>query len=270
MSDLLKRSFAPIVRSAWDEIDAQARNILKGNLSARTLVDFDGPKGWTLSAVNLGRVTFNQKESLIPGSGWGLREVLPLIELRVLFKLSIKELDDIERGLKNPDFDSLDEACRKTALFEERAIYYGLKKAGIDGLLAVTPHKSIDLNKDPENYQEIIETGIVTLQKNGIGGPYNLVLGSLPYQLLQQGDKKGYPLYKRIKDILRGDILWSPAVEGGALISCRGGDYAMTVGQDLSIGYLNHDPAEVELFVTESFTFQVFEPAAALEFKLKS
>ncbi len=269
MSDLLKRSFAPIVGSAWDEIDTQAKTVLRGNLSARTLVDFNGPHGWTLSAVNLGKVTINQKEGSLPGVAWGKREVLPLIEFRVPFKLNIEDLDNLERGLKNPDLDPLDEAGRKAALFEERAIYYGLKKAGIEGILSSSSHKPIDLPGDPENYQEIIETGIVTIQKSGIGGPYYLVLGSLPYQLLQQGDKRGYPLFKRVKDMLRGDILWSPAIEGGALISGRGGDYELTVGQDLSIGYLNHDTAQVELFIAESFTFRILEPAAALEFKLK-
>jgi len=48
------------------------------------------------------------------------------------------------------------------------------------------------------------------------------------------------------------------------LLSVRGGDYELHVGQDWSVGYLGHDRQTVELFLTESFTFRVLEPAAAV------
>jgi uncharacterized linocin/CFP29 family protein len=51
------------------------------------------------------------------------------------------------------------------------------------------------------------------------------------------------------------------------LLSTRGGDYELTVGQDLSIGYASHDRTDVELFLTESFTFRVLEEKAAVFLK---
>jgi uncharacterized linocin/CFP29 family protein len=36
------------------------------------------------------------------------------------------------------------------------------------------------------------------------------------------------------------------------------------VGQDLAIGYAHHDKDQVELYLTESLTFRVLEPAAAV------
>jgi uncharacterized linocin/CFP29 family protein len=60
-------------------------------------------------------------------------------------------------------------------------------------------------------------------------------------------------------------LVWAPALQGGAvLLSVRGGDYELTVGQDLSIGYAVHDRTDVELFLTESFTFRVLEEKAAI------
>lgn len=59
-------------------------------------------------------------------------------------------------------------------------------------------------------------------------------------------------------------------LEGGAVLSVRGGDFVLTVGQDLSIGYKLHEAREIELFFTESFTFQVLEPAAAVALNLQS
>ena len=56
----------------------------------------------------------------------------------------------------------------------------------------------------------------------------------------------------------------APAIEGGVLLSLRGGDYELHVGQDLSVGYAAHDRQVVELYITESFTFRTLEPAAAV------
>ena len=59
--------------------------------------------------------------------------------------------------------------------------------------------------------------------------------------------------------------MWAPALDAGALLlTTRGGDYELTVGQDLSIGYSVHDRDNVELYLTESFTFRVLEDKAAI------
>ena len=74
----------------------------------------------------------------------------------------------------------------------------------------------------------------------------------------------GYPLFEHLRLIANGPVLWAPAVDGAVVLSTRGGDYELTVGQDVSIGYLDHDAERVRLFLEESFTFQVFTPEAAV------
>ncbi len=54
-----------------------------------------------------------------------------------------------------------------------------------------------------------------------------------------------------------GEIIWAPAVEGAVLLSTRGGDYELYLGQDLSIGYQSHDDHQIELYFQESLTFVV-------------
>jgi len=267
MSDLLKRSLAPLGQQAWSEIDEQARTSLKGNLSARRMVDFDGPLGWTHAAVNLGRVTLDQADQPVQGIRWGLRQVQPLLEARVDFTLSMEELEHLERGVRNPDLAPLETACRQAARFEEIAVYHGLEAAGISGILPSSPHPAVELNALPDGFMEGVEAAILVLQQEGIGGPYHLVLGTRPYQMLQQGDQRGFPLNQRVSALLGGAIAWSPAIDGGLLMSGRGGDFHLTVGQDLSIGYRSHEGEMVHLFITESFTFQVLEPAAAVALK---
>ena len=66
------------------------------------------------------------------------------------------------------------------------------------------------------------------------------------------------------REVLDGPLVRAAAIEGGVLLSVRGGDYELTVGQDLSIGYAAHDRQTVELYLTESFTFRVLETVAAV------
>jgi uncharacterized linocin/CFP29 family protein len=96
------------------------------------------------------------------------------------------------------------------------------------------------------------------------------VLGTDPYALVKVGDPQAYPLRKQLGGIVDGGVHWSPALHGGVVLSRRGGDFEMTVGQDLSIGFRNHDKESVDLYFTESFTFRVLEPAAACELKVKA
>ncbi len=268
MTDILRRDMAPIPAEAWQEIERQSSRILKGNLSGRKLVDFCGPYGWPFAAVNLGKLDVGFDE-VMGGVAWGLHRVLPLVEIRVPFTLGIWELDDVARGAKNPDLHGLVEAARKVAIFEETALYRGFAGAGIRGMLEGSCLPPVPLSPDRSRFTESVELALLAIQKAEIGGPFALVLGTEPYQWLMAGDPNAYPLRKRIQVLFTGGIHWSPALEGGAVLSRRGGDFEMTVGQDLSIGYKAHDAREVELYFAESFTFRVLEPAAAVELKLQ-
>lgn len=268
MTDMLRREMAPVTDGAWKEIELQSSRILKGNLSGRKLVDFCGPHGWKFAAVNLGSLKVGPDDRA-DGVGWGLHKVLPLVEIRVPFSLGIWQLDDVERGTKNPDLRALTEAARKVAIFEESAIYKGFEGGNIQGMLQTSSHAPVPLSPDRSRFTEAIELAVLALQEAEIGGPFALVLGTEPYKWLMAGDPNAYPLHKRIQPLVAGGIHWSPALEGGAVISLRGGDFEMTVGQDLAIGYKTHDTKDVELYFAESFTFRVLEAAAAVELKLQ-
>jgi uncharacterized linocin/CFP29 family protein len=94
--DLLKRDRAPITPEAWKQIDDEAQRVLRLDLAGRKLVGFDGPHGWQYAAVNTGHLAIRTDGGL--GVPWGVREVVPLIELRVPFELPIMALDNASRG----------------------------------------------------------------------------------------------------------------------------------------------------------------------------
>jgi uncharacterized linocin/CFP29 family protein len=113
MEDLLRRH-APISSKAWELIDEQAKQALTPNLAARQLVDFNGPKGWRKSAVNLGRVK-PIETPIVEGVHGALRQVQPLTELRSPFELSRQELETAERGAPDPDLEPLVQAAIRLA-----------------------------------------------------------------------------------------------------------------------------------------------------------
>jgi uncharacterized linocin/CFP29 family protein len=267
MEDILKRSMAPIIGEAWAAIDGQAKYTIEGNLSARRMVDIDGPHGWAKGAVNTGRVLKQDKRST-KGITWGIRESLPLIEFQVPFTIDSTDLDDIARGAADTDLANVEAAAVEAARFEERALYYGLEKANIRGIISSSENKPVKLGKSADTYETAVENAVVEIEKRGIGGPYDLVLGASPHRTMMSGDGKGFPLKERIERIIGGKIWWSQEMPGGAVVSRRGGDFVMTLGRDMSIGYAGHVGNTLELYITGSFTFRVLEPAAAVELKL--
>ena len=64
--------------------------------------------------------------------------------------------------------------------------------------------------------------------------------------------------------------MWAPGVEGGIVLSLRGGDFLFESGQDISIGYLSHDAETVALYLEESFSFRVTEPDSAVALRGKT
>lgn len=268
MGDILRKSLAPITQAAWEEINEEATRIFKTKLTARKVVDIDGPHGWEKSAINLGRLEIAASKT---GEGvtWGKRVVQPLIEVRIPFSLNQMEMDNVERGSKDAELEPLQQAAHKLADFEERAIFEGFADGGIQGIIEASDHTPITIKGDASEYLKPVSEGVNILANAGIEGPYNLVLGSPLYQNLLQSTCPGYPPFKMIKDMIGGEIMWSQSIDGGVLLSNRGGDFEFTLGQDISIGYAHHDREKIELYFAESFTFRVLDPVAAIGFSSK-
>jgi uncharacterized linocin/CFP29 family protein len=86
--DLLKRKKAPLTEEAWKQVDDEARRVLKLHLAGRKVVDFSGPHGWKLGAVNTGRLKPAGQDTA-GGVSYALRQVQPLVELRAPFTMKI-------------------------------------------------------------------------------------------------------------------------------------------------------------------------------------
>ncbi len=259
----LLRQLAPISDSAWQQLDDEARQRLAPALAVRKLVDFAGPHGWSHSATNLGR---SRPLASVPGKGvTGLqRQVLALVETRADFEISLQELQDVDRGARDPDFGELDRAVHRIAVAENVAVFHGMSGA-IVGVTEASPHDPVPLGDSVDQYPVAVAAALERLLNSGVAGPYALALGGEVYRLvIETAERGGYPLLKHLQKILDGPIVWAPGVQGAVVISQRGGDFLFDSGQDLSIGYDSHDGQVVRLYLQESFSFQAVTPDAAV------
>lgn len=268
VTDHLLRDLAPIPTRAWKEIDEEARQRLTPLLAARKLADWVGNGGWRRDAMSLGRVVdLASPPAGVAAEGVSARQrqVLPLAEFRVPFTVSRREIEDIQRGATDADFDDLDRAARLAAEIENRAVFHGWADAGIVGIAPTSPHPGLPLGIDVDQYPSIVARAVDTLRCGGIEGPYALAIGPEGYtRIVETSEHGGYLLIDHLNRILGGKIVWSPGLDGAVVLTTRGGDFQLDVGQDLAIGFSHYDADVVHLYFEESFAFRVLEPDAAV------
>lgn len=259
----LFRELAPVTERAWEAVEEEATRTLHGMLVARRLLQLSGPKGWEHAAEVTGRVeTAAAAGEQVDTS---VRSVRPLVELRAPFELNRAELDAIDRGASNPDLDPVNEAARHLATAEDAAVFYGYEPGGIAGIASSSPHQPIAISDDYAQYPQLVAKATMELREAGVDGPYAIALGPRCYRgVIETTEMGGYPVLEHLRLILGGPLVYAPAVNGAVVISQRGGDFEVTTGQDLSLGYRSHDADTVQLYLEETMTFGLHGPEAGI------
>jgi uncharacterized linocin/CFP29 family protein len=258
----LHRELAPISDAAWTQIEDEATRTLTRHLAGRRVVDVHGPEGVALAAVGTGHLL--ALESAGEGFEAHLREVQQLVELRVPFSLSRQQIDDVERGAEDSDWQAAKDAARQLAFAEDRAIFDGYAAAGINGIRTASSNPRIALPDDVRTFPESVSQALSALRLVGVDGPYTLVLSAEAYTRVSETSDSGYPVLAHLRRIVDGDIIWAPAIAGAAVLTTRGGDFALYLGQDASIGYLSQTDTEVRLYLQETFSFRVLTQEASV------
>jgi len=258
----LHRELAPVSEAAWAQIEEEASRTLKRYLAGRRVVDVHGPAGTTLSAVGTGHL----RNIAAPGDGViaRQREVKALVELRVPFELDRQAIDDVERGATDSDWQPVKDAARRIAFAEDCAIFEGYQAAGIEGIRQGTSNPLMTLPADARDYPEAIAQALSRLRLVGVNGPYCVLLGAEAYTALAETSDQGYPVLEHIKRLVDTEIVWAPAVSGAFVLTTRGGDFDLHLGQDMSIGYSSHTETSVRLYLQETVTFLLLTTEAAV------
>ena len=258
----LHRELAPISDAAWAQIEEESSRTLKRHLAGRRVVDVHGPTGTSLSAVGTGHL-----QAISPptdGIVARQREVKALVELRVPFELERQAIDDVERGANDSDWQPAKDAARKIAFAEDGAIFEGYASAGIVGIRQGTSNPAMTLPADVREYPDAIAHGLSQLRLVGVNGPYSVLLDANVYTALAETSDHGYPVLDHVKRLVHDNIIWAPAIKGAFVVTTRGGDFDLHIGQDVSIGYLSHTDTAVKLYLQETLTFLLLTAEAAV------
>jgi uncharacterized linocin/CFP29 family protein len=258
----LYRELAPISEMAWSQIEEETSRTLKRYLAGRRVVDLQGPSGSMLAAVGTGhlRSVAAPEDSIITRQ----REVKAIVEVRVPFELDRQQIDDVERGANDSDWQPAKDAARKIAFTEDRAIFEGYPAADIVGIRQGTSNPVMTLPADVRQLPDAIAGALSQLRLAGVNGPYSVLLGAEAYTTLAESSDNGYPILQHIRRLVESDLIWTPAIEGAVVLTTRGGDFDLHLGQDFSIGYLSHTDTAVRLYLQETFTFLLLTTEAAV------
>src|SRR4029079_676866 len=127
-----------------------------------------------------------------------------------------------------------------------------------------TSNPRMPLPADVREYPDAIAQALSQLRLVGVNGPYSVLLGTDAYTALAETSDNGYPVLEHIKKLAQGEIIWTPAITGAFVLTTRGGDLALHIGQDVSIGYLSHTDSIVRLYLQETLTFLLLTSEAAV------
>jgi uncharacterized linocin/CFP29 family protein len=258
----LYRELAPLSAAAWTSVEEEAKRTFALHAAARKAVDVAGPDGLALAGVGTGHVTAIDPPA--DGVTARLRDWRPVVDLRVPFTLSRAEIDSVERGALNPDWQPVKDAAKKIAFAEDRAVFDGYAAAQITGIRQASSNPALALPGEVRDYPDVVSKAVSQLSLAGVAGPYSLLLSADAWTAVSETSDHGYPIREHLARVVDGDIIWAPAIDGAVLVSGRGGDYELRLGQDLSIGYLSHDGESVRLYFTESLTFAVYTTEASV------
>jgi uncharacterized linocin/CFP29 family protein len=249
----LHRELAPISDAAWAQIEEETSRTLKRYLAGRRVVDVHGPAGSALAAVGTGHLS----AIATPGDGITAQkhDAKALVQLCVAFDLARQMIDGVERGANDSDWQPAKDAARTLAFAEDRAIFEGYDAAGIVGVRQGTSNPRKSLPADVRKYPETFAQALSQLRLVGVNGPYSILLSAQAYTELAETSDYGYPVLEHVKRLVEGKIIWAPAIEGAFVVTTRGGDLDLQLGQDVSIGYLSHTDTHVRLYLQETFTF---------------
>jgi uncharacterized linocin/CFP29 family protein len=258
----LHRELAPVSAAAWASIEQEARRTFTLHLAGRRVIDVTEPGSEVLSAVGTGHLT----DLKAPADGIIARARIaqPVVEFRVPFAVSRQAVDDVDRGAEDPDWQPVKDAAHAIAMAEDRAIFDGYQAGSIAGIRKSSSNAAVKLPEDARAYPDLVSGALETLRLAGVGGPFALVLSAKAYTAVSETSDHGYPVRQHLSKLFDGPIVWAPAIEGAFVVSTRGGDFELYLGQDLSIGYLSHDIETITLYFEEALTFLTHTPEAVV------
>jgi uncharacterized linocin/CFP29 family protein len=252
----LAREDAPFESAVWELLDTTMKQVAKGQLVGRRLLETEGPYGLGLKAVPL-----PDRET---ESGLIASQVLPVLYVKEEFTLGTRDIASYEREGLAPDTSPVAEATLACARLEDELIFRGA--AGVPGLLAAEGANQMGLSSWDEvgaAANDIIQA-ITQLDGAGFHGPYALALAPARYNLLLRLYPRGKQSeLEHIQTMVGEGVFKAPVLKsGGVLLAANVRCASIVLGQDMSIGYIGPAGDRQEFTISESLTVNIRQPRA--------
>ena len=264
MNHLLPRAGADLRRRPGTRSTPRPRARLTHFLAARKLVDFDGPLGWDARRrqPRSGRAL---PPTPPPGVQAARASVQPLVELRAASASPRRARRDRPWRARSRPRRRSSTPPGASPLAEDNLRVQRLRRGGIDGHhRGVAARRRSRCPTTSTASRPPSPRRSASCARPASAGRTPSPSGPARTPASPRRPNGGYPVLEHVRLILDGPVVWAPAVEGAVVLSVRGGDFELTFGQDLSIGYVDHDADAVQLYLEESLTFRALTPEAAV------
>ena len=269
---LLNRKDAPFADNVWALIDSTVIAAAKSQLSARRIIDVEGPYGLGAKSIAAADVETSEKTSVgdavasVSAPGF-----IPLAEIVAAFCVSARDVAYFETTAIPFDTAVLANAAIACARQEDALLLNGSAALGVQGLLNARGSVSHKLHswKELGAAADDAIAAVTRLDDAGCHGPYALALAPALYNLLYRRYQQG-PMteLEHVKSIVTDGIVKASAIADGGVLIASGREYAsIALGQDMSVGFVGPVPGAYEFTVSESVALRLKVPQAVCVLK---
>jgi len=257
----LGREDAPFGEEIFSKLDELVVAIAKSQLSARRLLDIEGPYGLALKSVPL------VDEAVIAGDVKLMSSpILPIPMLETEFTLGARDLANYEETGFSLDSAAIAEAAMAAARAEDILVFEGNKDLGVRGLLNIDGAQSVKLGNwgEPGASANDAIAAITALDKAGFHGPYLLALEPGLYNMLLRLMPTGFQTeLQYIENVVGSKVIKAPGIKKGGVLLASGKQFvSIVIGQDMSVGFIGPEGPDYEFKIIESLAPRIRVPAA--------
>lgn len=250
----LGREDAPVGEEIWKVLDATMTEAAKSVLAGRRLLHVEGPFGLGLKGVPL--------QDVKGESGLVTSSFVPVSLIQKSFVLSKRDIAASEQEGLPFNTAPVAAAALDCALLEDKIVFQGAQ--GSQGLLTASGASELKLSTWKEVGKAADETisALTMLDNAGFHGPYSLALSPGRYNLLLRRYPQGGTELEQIKSMTDG-VFKAPVLDSGGLLIASGRQFAaITLGQDMSVGYIGPAGEDLEFSISESLALLIRQPKA--------
>lgn len=257
----LARNDTPFDETVWSLLDSVVIEAAKSVLTARRILDIEGPYGLGLKQIPLEDNQISEGDVVLAAS-----KSLPVSLISTGFKLSARDIASYLKSGLALDLSGVAKAAQAVASAEDIIVFEGNKALGVDGLLSTSGTQSVELTnwETVGNAASDVIKAVTKLDEKGFHGPYIMAVSPALYNILFRLYPQGGPSeMEHISSIIGSLVIKAPSLKSGGIVLASGKQFAsIVIGQDIATGFVGPAGSGYEFKISESIAPRIKVPAA--------